>query len=151
MTTPVATVPRLLMRLVPVTLVSGLLLSLAPTPGCRAGSGDACRCASDCKTGFVCAAEGLNPLTMNDCNEGGAGCCYPTGSVTALCIPGDAVADLGEGLSDGPDMFPYTKRDLSHPTTSGSDSDTEATTDTGTDATTDDTDTDDTDTGDTDT
>ena len=55
--------------------------------GCRGGIDDPCRCASDCRAGLVCSAEGEKILEPNVCYESG---------VNGLCVPAE-VQDSDSG------------------------------------------------------
>jgi hypothetical protein len=57
-------------------LLPALLLALLAA--CRGGVDDPCRCASDCRAGLVCSAEGEKTLTPNLCYDAGvSGVCTP--------------------------------------------------------------------------
>ncbi len=121
-------------------MMSRLALALAAlvalVPACKAGKGDACRCASDCRSGLVCSAEGRAPRAIDQCpapSDPEAAkdnlCCYPQEAVGACVEAADAADTVADEL---PDPMIYddlpSKRDLGSGG-SMSDSATDSTTD----------------------
>jgi len=98
---------------------------------CKAGEGDACRCASDCKSGLQCAAEGYKALEIGNCDAPGQGegCCYPN-TAAAVCIPASEADEYDSGdsaVDPTADDYPQNKRDFGIETSGASDSATSST------------------------
>ncbi|MCA9663494.1 MAG: hypothetical protein KC486_34510, partial [Myxococcales bacterium] len=106
---------------------SALALALAAVlPACKAGEGDACRCAADCRSGLQCAAEGQRALDPGECYNAGSG--TPMG----LCVPAAEVDDYDSGATEvdpSAANYPENKRDFGWPDSGASDSATSSTTD----------------------
>lgn len=114
-----------------------LLLALAGAFACKAGAGDRCICADDCKNGLVCLAGG-RVLQDGDCSP----------AIGEDAEPGECVdaAAAGEGEDEIPEPDVYmdlgSKRDFDPvppmpPTTGDTDTGTGTATTSGTDATSD--------------
>ncbi len=94
-------------------LLATATLSLA---ACKAGQGDACRCASDCKGDLQCAAEGYKALSIDNCSSPGEGegCCYPSGAA-GLCVQPSEAGNFDSSASavdPTVDGYPDNKRDF---------------------------------------
>ena len=102
-------------------VVLGLFAAVAPFQGCKAGVGQTCRCATDCKGGLVCQAVGKAPLNLAACGDNSAGCCYPANS-PGQCGEGTQSSEMDDALT-GPapeDILDMgSKRDLAMPDDTG--------------------------------
>ncbi len=102
-------------------IVLGLFAAVTPFQGCKAGVGETCRCATDCRGGLVCQAVGKAPLNPASCTDDSAGCCYPANS-PGQCGESPESSDFGGALS-GPDpediLDMGSKRDLAMPDDTG--------------------------------
>ena len=122
-------------------LLATATLSLA---ACKAGQGDACRCASDCNGDLQCAAEGYKALSLDNCSSPGEGegCCYPSGAA-GLCVQPSEAGNFDSSASavdPTVDGYPDNKRDFgidSSASDSGGSSTTAASTSSTTSSTTD--------------
>ncbi|HFE46347.1 MAG TPA: hypothetical protein ENJ18_12775 [Nannocystis exedens] len=117
-------------------LLTTAILSVA---ACKAGQGDACRCASDCKSDLQCAAEGYKALSVDNCSSPGEGegCCYPAGAAGICVLPSEAdnFDSSASAVDPTVDGYPDNKRDFgidSSASDSGSTSTTDASTSSGT-------------------
>ena len=117
---------------------SGLVLFILLLVSCRAGKGESCLCAADCKAGLVCAIEG---------SVLGDGECSPKGAAQAgTCVPSDDVPmdgtdtlpttgpymDMGSKLDFEPEPPPTTSTGATSTSTSTSTDSTSTGSDTGT-------------------
>ena len=96
----------------PLPPIVATLVLAAALVSCRAGSGERCLCAADCRSGLVCAVSGGNVLDGDECvgiEDGGT------------CVPeGDIPDPSGGPMSTGPYMDLGSKRDFEpDPSTSG--------------------------------
>ena len=94
-------------------LLTTAILSVA---ACKAGQGDACRCASDCKSDLQCAAEGYKALSVDNCSSPGEGegCCYPVGAAGICVLPSEAdnFDSSASAVDPTVDGYPDNKRDF---------------------------------------
>ncbi|MCB9701792.1 MAG: hypothetical protein H6711_07870 [Myxococcales bacterium] len=114
-----------MVRLLARALGLAALVAAAALPACKAGKGDACRCASDCRSGLQCAAEGAKPRKIDGCGvPGDTECCYANDpDLHAVCVESvDAQAGFDTEVDPGQDMYPMNKRDFGVPTSSDGES-----------------------------